>query len=163
MFIGHFGAALGAKRFAPTVSLGALFLARQLADLIWPNLVLLGVEIVKIDPGNTAITPLAFVTYPWSHSLVALAVWGAIFAVLYAMLARANRKTVLVIIALVLSHWVLDVLSHRADMPITIADSTRIGLGLWNYPVPAVIGAGDVVDRCLGILGRSSSSRSPPF
>ena len=139
MFIGHYGAALGAKRFAPTVSLGALFLACQLADLIWPNLVLLGIEVVEIDPYNTAMTPLDFVTYPWSHSLVALALWGAIIAALYAFLARANRTTVFVIFALVVSHWVLDVVSHRPDMPITIGDSIRIGLGLWNYPVPAVI------------------------
>ena len=79
MFVGHFAAALGAKRAAPGASLGTLFLAAQLADIIWPNLVLAGIEIVEIDPGNTAFTPLAFVSYPYSHSLVALTVWGATF------------------------------------------------------------------------------------
>ena len=139
MFIGHFAVALGAKRFAPTISLGALFFACQLADLIWPNLVLLGIETVEVDPGNTAITPLNFVSYPYSHSLLALVLWGAIFAVLYATLTRANRRMVLVLVAVVLSHWVLDFLTHRADMPITFRDATHVGLGLWNYPVAAVV------------------------
>lgn len=139
MFIGHYAVALGAKRFAPTVSLGALFLACQLADLIWPNLVLLGVEIVEIDPGNTAITPLNFVKYPWSHSLVALTLWGLVFASVYMAITRANRHVLFVIFAVVLSHWALDVISHRPDMPITFRDSFHIGLGLWNHPVPAMI------------------------
>ena len=133
MFVGHFGVAFGAKRYAPAVSLGILFLAAQLADLIWPNLVLLGIEQLRIDPGATVLTPLDFVYYPWSHSLVALAVWGALFALLYAGVTAA-----LVIAALVLSHWVLDALVHRADMPLLTGTGVRVGLGLWNHPVAAV-------------------------
>ena len=138
MFIGHFAVAFGAKKFAPTVSLGILFLACQLADIIWPNLVLLGVEMLEVDPGITVITPLNFVHYPYSHSLVALLLWSAIFAVLYALLRRSGTKAAIVIALLVLSHWVLDVLTHRPDMPITLSDSSVIGLGLWNHPVIAV-------------------------
>ena len=63
MFIGHFGVGFGAKRFAPAVSLGTLFLAAQFADLLWPTLLLLGVEEVRIDPGITVVTPLDFVHY----------------------------------------------------------------------------------------------------
>jgi len=138
MFIGHFAVALGAKKYAPRVSLGVLFLAGQLADLIWPNLVLLGIERVSIEPGNTAMTPLNFLHYPFSHSLFALLLWSALFAILYQVLVRADTRSVVVIALLVLSHWVLDVLTHRADMPVTLDDSTRIGLGLWNTPVVAV-------------------------
>ena len=138
MFIGHFGVGFGAKRYAPGISLGILFLAAQLADFIWPNLVLLGIERVRIDPGATAMTPLDFVYYPWSHSLVALAVWGGLFGLLYAALTRAGRTVAMVIAAVVLSHWVLDVVSHRADMPVLLGDSLRVGLGLWNHPVAAV-------------------------
>ena len=76
MFIGHYGVGFGAKRAAPGVSLGMLFFACQLADLLWPTLVLLGVEHVRIDPGNTAVTPLAFEWYPYSHSLEGLVLWG---------------------------------------------------------------------------------------
>lgn len=130
--------AFGAKKFAPQLSLGILFLACQLADLVWPNLVLLGVETLEVDQGNTVMTPLNFLHYPYSHSLVALVLWGAIFAVVYALLRRLGIKAAIVIALLVLSHWVLDVLTHRPDMPITLSDSTVIGLGLWNHPAVAV-------------------------
>jgi hypothetical protein len=138
MFIGHFAVALGAKRYAPRVSLGVLFLACQLADLIWPNLVLLGVESVAVEPGNTALTPLNFLHYPYSHSLVALLLWSAIFAGLYLLLTQTGWKSAIVLAAVILSHWVLDVLTHRADMPVTLSDSSRIGAGLWNLPIVAV-------------------------
>ena len=138
MFIGHYAVALGAKKFAPEVSLGVLFLACQLADLIWPNLLLLGVESVQIEPGNTVMTPLNFLHYPYSHSLVALVLWGAICAAIYVALARARTKAAVTIGALVLSHWLLDVLTHRPDMPITFSDTTRVGAGLWNVPVLGV-------------------------
>ncbi len=138
MFIGHFALAFGAKKFAPQVSLGILFLACQLADIIWPNLVLLGIEALEVEPGITVMTPLNFLHYPYSHSLVALLLWGAIFAVLYASLRRSGIKAAIMIAVLVLSHWVLDVLTHRPDMPITLSDSAPIGFGLWNFPVVAV-------------------------
>ncbi|HYG65880.1 MAG TPA: hypothetical protein VEL74_25085, partial [Thermoanaerobaculia bacterium] len=85
MFIGHFAVGLGAKRIAPSVSLGTLFLAGQLADLLWPTFVLLGLERVDIAPGITAVTPLDFVRYPYSHSLVALLGWAALLALGYAV------------------------------------------------------------------------------
>jgi membrane-bound metal-dependent hydrolase YbcI (DUF457 family) len=138
MFIGHYALALAAKKIAPQVSLGILFLACQLADMIWPNLVLLGIEALEVEPGITVMTPFNFVHYPYSHSLVALTLWSAIFGAVYALLRRSGTKAAIVIAVLVLSHWVLDVLTHRPDMPITLADSSRIGLGLWNFPVVAV-------------------------
>ena len=138
MFIGHFALAFGAKKFAPQVSLGILFLACQLADIIWPNLVLLGIEALEVKPGITVMTPLNFLHYPYSHSLVALILWSATFAVLYALLRRSGTKAAIVIAVLVLSHWILDVLTHRPDMPITLTDSSHIGFGLWNFPVVAV-------------------------
>lgn len=138
MFIGHFALGLGAKKFAPQVSLGILFLACQLADIIWPNLVLLGIEALEIDPGITVLTPMNFLHYPYSHSLIALIIWGAIFGVLYALLRHAGTRAAIVIAALVLSHWVLDVLTHRPDMPVTLSDASVIGFGLWNHPFVAV-------------------------
>jgi len=138
MFIGHFALAFGAKKYAPQVSLGVLFLACQLADIIWPNLVLLGLEIVEIDPGNTVMTPLNFIYYPYSHSLVMLTVWGALFAALYLFLTHSGKKVAIVIALLVLSHWVLDLLSHQPDMPVTVNDPSPLGFGLWNHPIVAV-------------------------
>ena len=138
MFVGHFALAFGAKRYTPQVSLGVLFLACQLADLIWPNLVLMGVERFEVELGNTVMTPLSFLHYPYSHNLIALLVWGALFAVLYTILNRTGTKTALIIAALVVSHWILDVVTHRPDMPLALGDSVRIGLGLWNAPIAAV-------------------------
>ena len=133
MFIGHFALGFAAKRAAPAVSLGTLFLACQLADLLWPNLVLLGIEHLAIAPGNTVVTPLDFQSYPYSHSLLALVVWAIVAAGVYKMIRGATPTRVLLVIAgLVLSHWVLDVASHRPDIPITIGSCTKLGLGLWN-------------------------------
>jgi hypothetical protein len=148
MFIGHFAVGFGAKRVAPAVSLGSFFLACQLADLLWPNFVLFGVEKVEIDPGNTAVTPLDFVSYPYSHSLLALLGWGLAFAVLYRIVRRGTWTAALTLAAVVLSHWVLDVASHRPDMPVTLHGPERLGLGLWNS-VPATL----AVELALLVLG----------
>ena len=134
MFLGHYALAFGAKRVAPSVSLGTLFLAGQFADLLWPTLLLLGLERVEIDPGNTLVTPLNFVSYPYSHSLVMLLVWSAVFALLYRAIRRGPAVAMTTMAALVFSHYVLDVITHRPDMPITIGGAQKIGLGLWNYP-----------------------------
>ena len=134
MFIGHFALAFGAKKIAPMMSLGTLFLACQFADLLWPTLVLLGIEIVEVDPGNTVMTPLNFISYPYSHSLVALAGWSALFALAYRMIRGWHPVAIATIAALVFSHYLLDVITHRPDMPITLTGSRRLGLGLWNYP-----------------------------
>jgi hypothetical protein len=149
MFIGHFAVGFGAKRAVPAVSLGSLFLACQLADLLWPNFVLLGLEKVEIDPGNTAVTPLNFVSYPYSHSLVALLGWGLAFAILYRIVRRGTWAAGLTLAAAVFSHWVLDVASHRPDMPVTLHGPERLGLGLWNS-VPATV-AVELVLLALGV------------
>jgi hypothetical protein len=138
MFLAHFGVAMAAKRAAPAVSVGTLFLAAQFADLLWPNLVLLGIEIVRIEPGATAVTPLDFVFYPYSHSLVALTGWSALAGALYLSLRGASRAAGVVVGLTVLSHWGLDVLSHRPDVPLTIGGSGHLGLGLWNS-LPATL------------------------
>lgn len=131
MFIGHFAVALAAKRAAPEVSLGTLVVAAQLADLVWPTLVLLGIESFAIRPGITAVTPLDFTSYPYSHSLVALAGWGFVLAAVY-YAVRRRPLAAAVLFCVVLSHWLLDVATHRPDMPLTIGGSARLGLGLWN-------------------------------
>lgn len=132
MFIGHFALGFGAKRAVPAVSLGTLFLAAQLADLLWPTLVLLGIEEVRILPGATRVTPLDFVRYPYSHSLLTLLGWGILFGIGYVALRRARVWTGAALVLLVVSHWVLDVVTHRPDMPLTPGGPQRLGLGLWN-------------------------------
>jgi hypothetical protein len=132
VFLGHFAVAFAAKRAAPEVSLGTLFIGAQLADLLWPLFFLLGIEDFEIRPGITAVTPFEFTRYPYSHSLVALVGWAIAFAGAYAIARGARLRSMVVLAAVVLSHWLLDVLSHIADMPLTLHGELRLGFGLWN-------------------------------
>ena len=136
MFLGHIALAMAAKRSAPRTSLATLFLAAQWADVLWPIFLALGIEQVRIQPGNTAFTPLDFVSYPYSHSLLALAVWGILFGIVYRAVA-GGRHTLWILAALVVSHWVLDWITHRPDMPL-YPGGPKVGLGLWNS-VPATL------------------------
>ena len=132
MFIGHFALGFAAKRLVPRASLAALFGAAQFADLLWPGLLALGLEQVRIDPGNTASTPLDFISYPYSHSLLMLMVWGVLFGWVSSRMIH-DRRVFGVMFALVVSHWVLDYVTHRPDMPLYPGRPT-FGLGLWNVP-----------------------------
>jgi len=137
MFIGHFAVAFAAKPAAPSSSLGTLFFACEWVDLVWPVLLLAGLERVAIRPGVTAFTPLDFVHYPWTHSLVMCAAWAAAFGLLY-FLVRKDRKAAWILAAVVLSHWFLDFIVHRPDLPLAPWSEVRWGLGLWNS-IPATL------------------------
>ncbi|MEN8798736.1 MAG: metal-dependent hydrolase [Flavobacteriaceae bacterium] len=138
MFIGHFGIGLLAKKDSKLPSLAMMFVAVQLLDLIWPVLVLLGIESLSIDPGNTKLTHLDFEYYPFSHSLLAAIVWSLLLAVCYSWFTK-NKKGALVIGALVFSHWILDFITHRPDLPLSPFSEIKVGLGLWNYPITEII------------------------
>jgi len=131
VFIGHFAVAFAAKPAAPSASLGTLFFACEWVDLVWPVFLLAGLERVEIRPGITAFTPLDFVYYPWSHSLVMCALWAAAFGLLYLAIRKSGRAA-LIVAAVVLSHWFLDLIAHRPDLPIAPGSDARFGLGLWN-------------------------------
>ena len=135
MFIGHFALGFAAKRLAPTVSLAILFVAAQLADLLWPIFLAIGVEHVRIAPGNTAMTPLDFISYPYSHSLALLIVWAVLFGL---AVRHKDPRAFVVVSALVVSHWVLDFITHRPDMPLFPGGGPKVGLSLWNS-VPATV------------------------
>jgi hypothetical protein len=147
MFIGHFALGFAAKRVAPRVSLAVLFAAVAWADLVWPVLVAIGIEQVRIDPGNTAVTPLDFVSYPYSHSLLTLVLWGAVLALVYRATTGQNGMTFVVLALLVVSHWVLDFLTHRPDMPL-YPGGPKLGLGLWNSVAGTVL-----VEVAMYVLG----------
>jgi hypothetical protein len=131
VFIGHFAAGLLAKRAAPGASLGTLVAAATLPDLLWVPLFVLGVEHVRIQPGITAVNALDLYDIPISHSLLMDAVWAVLLAGAYFLLRRYPRGA-LVVAAAVLSHWVLDFVSHRPDMPLAPGVHRYFGLGLWN-------------------------------
>lgn len=131
MFIGHFGVALAAKKLAPKTSLGALILAAQFADLLWPFLLLAGLEHVEIVPGIAKVSPFDFTDYPFSHSLLMLFFWSLLVGGIYYGLRRYQRGA-FVIGAAVISHWILDFIVHRPDLPLRTGGEARLGLGLWN-------------------------------
>ena len=131
MYLGHYAVALAAKRASPNTSLGTLIAASQLIDIIWPLLVLVGLEKVAVDPGNTVVTPLHFVQYPFTHSLLSVLIWASFFASLY-WLVSGNRTGTLTVWLAVLSHWVLDFFTHAPDLPLYPGSEKMVGLGLWN-------------------------------
>jgi hypothetical protein len=133
MVIGHFGFGLGAKKFAPKVSLGILFLAVQWADLLWPVLLLLNMEHVRLRPDDPKF-PFDFTDYPITHSLLMGIVWGLCFGGLYWLLKK-DARSALVIGICVVSHWVLDLIVHQPDLPLFPGNSPKVGLGLWNWPL----------------------------
>lgn len=143
MFIGHFGIGLGAKKSAPKVSLGMLFLAVQFLDLLWPTFLLLGWEHVTIQSGNTKMTPLDFIYYPFSHSLLMACIWSILLGLVYYIIKR-NKKGSIIVGVCVLSHWMLDLLVHRPDLPLYLGNSPLVGLGLWNHKILEVIVEGAI-------------------
>jgi len=134
MFIGHFGVGFASKKAAPTISLGMLFLAAQFLDLLWPTLLLFGVEHVAIEPENGRTIPLNFTDYPISHSLLMVLVWSLIIGSLYWLL-RKNTKGAVVLGICVLSHWILDLIVHYPDLPLTPWNSPLVGFALWSSPL----------------------------
>ena len=154
MFVGHLAVALAAKKVEPRLPLPSLVAAAFGLDVLWPVFLLAGLEVVRVDPGNTPFTPLDFVSYPWSHSLVTALVWGGLAGWIAA--GWGNARMGLVIAALVVSHWVLDVASHRPDMPIWPGGPV-VGLGLW-YSIPATLG----VEGALLAAGLVAYTRAAP-
>jgi hypothetical protein len=158
MFVGHLAAALGAKRLAPRAPLGTLIAASYGLDLLWPVLLTAGVERVRIDPGNTAFTPLAFDHYPWSHSFVMAAVWAAAAGLLVSRRPSGTRAGIVVAVT-VLSHWVLDFVTHRPDLPVW-PGGPLLGLGLWNSVVGTLLIEGVFLAAALWWYIRGAPARN---
>jgi len=138
MFIGHYALGLAAKKINPLPSLAVMFIAVQWLDLIWPVFVLLGIETFRIEPGITKLTPLDFTFYPYSHSLLMAIAWGVLFGLVYYSFTK-NKSGAWLLAVLVVSHWVLDFLTHRPDLALTPFGDSKVGLGLWNFPVVEVV------------------------
>jgi membrane-bound metal-dependent hydrolase YbcI (DUF457 family) len=136
MFIGHYGLALASKK-SRTIQLGTAILAAQFLDLLWPVFTLLGWEKFSIEPGNTKITPINFESYPYTHSMLGSIVMALLFAAVYYVIKKDSRNAAIYAL-LVFSHWVLDYITHRPDLPLTYTSTEKVGLGLWNYPAPAI-------------------------
>ena len=158
MFIGHFAVAFAAKRAAPRTSIGTMFVAAQLADLFWPIFLLLGWEQVRITRNANPFLTLDFTSYPWSHSLAMGVAWGVAFGALYFAVTRYSRGAIVVAL-LVPSHWMLDLIVHRPDLPLYPGGAARVGFGLWNNPLATVVVEGIIFVIGVAIYVRSTQPR----
>jgi membrane-bound metal-dependent hydrolase YbcI (DUF457 family) len=132
MFIGHMSVGFAAKKFAPRTSLALLLAAPMLSDLLWPIFLGLGWEHVRIVPGFTRYNAFDLYDYPWSHSLLLCFLWGALFAGIYYAFSRYRKGAIAIWIGVV-SHWILDWVTHTPDMPLYPGAGPKLGLGLWNH------------------------------
>jgi hypothetical protein len=137
MFLGHFAAAFASKKADPSVSLGSSILAAQWLDLIWPIFLLADMEHAEIAPEG-AVVPITFTDYPISHSLAAVLSWAVLIGAIYYFFTR-NKRGMVVMGLLVVSHWFLDLTVHEPDLPLFITSEKRFGLGLWHYKIMALI------------------------
>mgnify|MGYP007086363788 CR=1 FL=1 len=134
MFVGHYASALAARAIEPRAPLWTYVLACQALDVVWGSLVLAGVEKVAVDhdlPGNT----LVLSHMPYTHGLPAAVFWSVVFGAGLMLWLKLPRRVGVVLGLTVFSHWLLDFLVHRPDLPL-LWDEPKVGLGLWNYPVP---------------------------
>jgi hypothetical protein len=138
MLIGHFGLSFAAKKAAPRVSLGILFIATQFVDILWPFLLVSHIEKVAFTPGYTKMNAFEFLYYPYTHSLLMGIVWGAVLGIIYWLFKRDTGGAIVVGLC-VLSHWFLDLVVHVADLPLTPFGEYKMGLGLWNHVAIALI------------------------
>ena len=159
MFIGHFGAGFAGKKFEKSASLGTYFMAAQWIDLIWPILLLLGVEKAEIKPGVTAVTPLDFTYYPFTHSLFGVIVWAVLFGMVYFLIKKKSR-TAIILGLLVLSHWFLDLLVHIPDLPIFPGYNLKVGFGLWNSFAASVIVEGMIFSLGVFLYYKSTKTKN---
>src|SRR6266540_3350102 len=137
MFVGHYGVSFTAKKAEPAIPLWVLFIAVQLLDVLWAPLVLLGIEKVRIVPGITASNPLDLYYMPYTHSLVAAIGWSVVAFLVYRAVRPVPPRAAAIVGVAVFSHWVLDFLVHRPDLPL-YDNTAKVGLGLWNLPAVAL-------------------------
>ena len=157
MFIGHFAVAFAARPLAPKASLGTLFIACEWIDLVWPVFLFAGLERIAIRPGITAFTPLEFIHYPWTHSLAMSLVWAAGIALLYLLLRRDVRSAVIVG-GVVASHWFLDLVVHRPDLPLAPGGEGRWGLGLWDSVAGTLIVEGALFALAVAVYAKRTQA-----
>ena len=145
MFVGHYGVSFAGKKPAPRLSLGILFLAVQLLDILFAVFVLLGIEKLRIVPGFTAFNPFDLYWMPYSHSLLGALLWSTLTTLVALVALRRlrsrDRRTAAGVLGIaVFSHFLLDLPMHTPDLPIGLdAGSPKIGFGLWNYPALALL------------------------
>lgn len=157
MLVGHLAVALAAKRVEPRVPLGAAVAATFALDLLWPAFLILGIESVRIHAGDTAFTNLAFDSYPWSHSLLTVVGWSGLAGIL-GRYAYGSGRVGVILGGLVASHWFLDVITHRPDLPLWPGGPVE-GLGLWNSIAGTIVVEGAMFAGGLWLYASGTTAR----
>jgi hypothetical protein len=138
MLVGHLAAGLAGKLASPKTSLGTLVLAALAADLLWCVFLLVGLEHVTVtERGATLMRSVVVSDISYSHSLLMNVLWGTILSAFY-FWRRRDDIGAWVVFGVLISHWLLDVISHHPDMPIAPRGKEVFGLGLWNS-IPATL------------------------
>jgi len=131
MIIGHYAVGFASKRFAPRSSLGVLMAAPLLLDLLWTIF-------ITLRWAPVSVSALAFLSYPYSHSLAMAALWATVFSLLYFLLTRYGRGAIAIWIGVV-SHWFMDLVVHPPDLPLIPGNELRLGFGLWNHRLLTIV------------------------
>ena len=164
MVAGHFGLAAAVKAKQPQVPLWSLMLATAWLDVLFVPLYIAGIERIEPAPGTGGTGYGEGVIYAdYTHSLVGALALGLLFGLIAAV--PWGRRTGVVLGAVVFSHWVLDLLVHRGDMPIlpgNLGDLPRLGFGLWQIPLAAA--ATELALGAIGavLYGRAAARRAGP-
>ncbi len=160
MFVGHYGVSFAIKSIQKPIPLWLLFIAVQFLDVLWAIFILTGVEKVRITPGITATNPLDLYYMPYTHSLVGALLWSGVAFIGYKVARRGSSLAALLVAAAVFSHWVLDLIVHRPDLP--VYDNTyKLGFGLWNYPALAFALEASLLFVGIFLYLRASKAVSP--
>ena len=138
MFISHYAAAFLGKKAAPRVKLGTLLFASQFLDLLWPILLLLGLEHVGIHPDSSPFTRLNLYDYLISHSMIRALLWSVIIGSIYFIKIK-YQLSALVVTCAAFSHWILDFITHNPNLPVFPKVNYFVGLGLWNSTTGTII------------------------
>lgn len=157
MLIGHIAVALGFKKATPRTSLGTLLLAAQWSGLLWPVILIFGLEHLRIVPGIAAVNPGGTAPHPLTHSLLIDFGWALILAGIY-LVFRKNRRGALMIWICVMSGWLLDFIVYRPELPVYPGSSELAGIGLWGSPATSLLIEGALFTA--GVIIYSKATRA---
>jgi len=157
MFIGHYGVAFAIKRVEQRIPLWLLFVAVQLVDVVWAVLIVLGIENARISRDYVGSLPLDLYYMPYTHSLPGAIVWS-LLAYVGTRLFTSHRASLLIALA-VFSHWILDLIVHRPDLPL-YDNARKVGFGLWNYPITALALEGALYFGSLWLFVKSDRTKN---
>ncbi|HZR46853.1 MAG TPA: metal-dependent hydrolase [Candidatus Manganitrophaceae bacterium] len=155
MVIGHYAVGFAAKKLAPRASLAVLIGSAIFLDILWISFVVLGWERVRLLTDKTAFIPFEFEHYPYSHSLLTAIGWAALFALAYKKITGYSVGATLIGVG-VLSHWILDLIVHRPDLPLYPGGNRFVGFHLWEYQSASLIFEGSLFILGLWIYVRQT-------